>query len=648
MFSNIEFLKNIKSETKKQNELKHLLVLLFRMLAIVFIVLVFAGPEMNSDKKNIDISGPATKVIFIDNSFSMSAQNDNARLFDMAVESARNLIESSASDTRFVLMANTANSGKRVLTRETTLTEIEELKLSPDSRNLSNLLRAEQKNSLDNKLTNREIFLFSDFQKSSFDFPEAEFDTAAFYYLIPFEQSQKRNIYIDSCFISSPALIPGRRVELTVSIKNSSGSAYEKIPLKLMVDGKQKGVAAIDLKAGEQEMATITFLAGDKGWHEGLVTIEDSPVSFDNQLYFTFHVKDKIRVLEVNNGQPSIALKTFYESDSVFSFSEMNYKMVGLNSMQKADLVILNGLPEFSNGFINQLTEYVSNGGNLLFFPDDNIASSGNNTFLNSFGAGKFILLNQEKVKVSRINQQDGLFKDAIEKIPENADLPVVNKHFQFEYPVNSGITPLAVLLNGDAFLVKKSVGNGQLYVFTAPFGKEFSNLNTHPIFVPIMYGTTFSNKSTSRLSYTIETDNNLNTFIASDNSVETPFYVKKTNSDYSFIPEQQFISGYLNIDVYNNITEDGIYSLSLNDSVYVIYGFNYNRQESKMDFYSEKEIESEMVSLGVENYKIVNTATSDGLGVSLLQKESDLWKLFIILALLMLLAEVLVLRFWK
>jgi len=66
------------------------------------------------------------------------------------------------------------------------------------------------------------------------------------------------------------------------------------------------------------------------------------------------------------------------------------------------------------------------------------------------------------------------------------------------------------------------------------------------------------------------------------------------------------------------------------------------------MDFYSEKEIESEMVSLGVVNYKIVNTATSDGLGVSLHQKESDLWKLFIILALLMLLAEVLVLRFWK
>lgn len=649
LFSNIEFLKNIKSETKKQNELKHLLVLLFRMLAITFLVFVFAGPVLNSEKKNMDNSGPGAKVIYLDNSFSMSAQNDNARLFDMAVESARNLTENSASDTRFVLVTNDANSGKRLLTRETALTEIEELKLTPDSRNLSNLLRAEQKNSRDNKLANREIFLLSDFQKSSFDFPEAEFDTAAFYFLLPFEQSQKKNIYIDSCFISSPVLIPGKRVELAVSIKNSSGSGYEKVPLKLMVDGKQKGIAAIDLKAGEQEVANISFLAGAKGWHEGLVTIDDSPVSFDNQLYFTFNVKDKIRVLELNNGQPAIALKTFYESDSVFSFSEMNFKMVGLNSIQEADLVILNGLPEFSNGLINQLTEFVENGGNLLFFPDESMASVGNNNFLNNFRAGEFALLNQEKVKVSRINQEDALFKDAIEKIPENADFPVVNQHFQLVSPVNSGITPLVVLLNGDAFLVKKNVGNGQLYVFTAPFGKKYSNLSSHPLFVPIMFGATFSNKSASRFFYTIETDNNLNTFITSANSVETPFYVKKTTSDFSFIPEQQFISGYLNIDVYNNITEDGIYSLSLNDSVYAMYGFNYNRQESKMDFYTESEIESEMAALGVENYKIVNTGSNNELGFTgLLQKESDLWKLFIILALLMLLAEVIVLRFWK
>ena len=108
-----------------------------------------------------------------------------------------------------------------------------------------------------------------------------------------------------------------------VSLKNSSDVDYEKVPLKLAIDGKQKGVAGIDLKAGQQEWLPITFIAENKGWHEGLVTIEDSPVSFDNQLYFTFNVKDKISVVELNNGQPADAFRKFYESDSVFSFSEL-------------------------------------------------------------------------------------------------------------------------------------------------------------------------------------------------------------------------------------------------------------------------------------------------------------------------------------
>lgn len=649
MFSNIEFLKNIKSETKKQNELKHLLALLFRMLTIVFLVLVFAGPEIDSDNKNSINEGAEPKIIYIDNSFSMSAQQDNARLFDISVKNARSLVENSPADTRFVLLTNAAGSGKRVLTKETILTELEQLKLSPDARMLSNLLRSESKNAVSNKLNSREVYIFSDFQKSTIDFTETQFDTAAFYILFPYAQSQKRNVFIDSCFISSPVLIPGKRVELFINLKNGSEVDYEKIPIKLSVDGRQKGVAAVDLKARQQELVPITFIAEEQGWHQAVVSIEDSPITFDNELYFTFQVKNKIGVIELNSGQASEDLIKFYASDSVFNFREMNYKRVDMNLLQDADMVILNGLPEFSNGLINQLSGFVRNGGNLFFFPDVNVSSAGNNEFLKSFQAGEFVSYSDEKVRVSSIRKQDELFKDAIEKVPENADFPIAFQHYKIKYPVNSGITPLVVLLNGDDFLVKKKIGNGQLYILTTPFGDNYSNLSSHALFVPIMYGATFSNKKSSKLFYTIGVDNNLTTNIPSVNSVESPFIMSNVESDFSFIPKQQFISGYLNIDVYNNIFEDGIYSLNLNDSVYALYGFNYNRQESQMEFYSEKEMINELEAMGIDNYKIVNNDISNQVVLTdLLQKESDLWKLFIILALLMVLAEILVLRFWK
>ena len=43
-FTNVEFIKELKQETRKQSKLKHLLVLLARILAVAAIVLAFARP----------------------------------------------------------------------------------------------------------------------------------------------------------------------------------------------------------------------------------------------------------------------------------------------------------------------------------------------------------------------------------------------------------------------------------------------------------------------------------------------------------------------------------------------------------------------------------------------------------------------------
>ena len=43
-FSNVDLLQQLQSETKKQSQLRQLLVLLARILAIVFLVLAFAQP----------------------------------------------------------------------------------------------------------------------------------------------------------------------------------------------------------------------------------------------------------------------------------------------------------------------------------------------------------------------------------------------------------------------------------------------------------------------------------------------------------------------------------------------------------------------------------------------------------------------------
>ena len=298
-FSNIEFLKNITAQTRKQNKLKHLVVLLLRILAIIMIVIAFADPALkSSDSKTAQMADGLTTV-YIDNSFSMMAEGENGRLFEEAIANARELVTHSSRDKRFVLLTNNISPvQRRVLSKEAMLNEIEQLNISPVSRTINAVANTASSIAVEKEYINYEMYLFSDFQKNSIELQTIGKDTAAFIYLLPFKHLQKRNIYIDSCWLSDPVLITNRKITINVRIRNSSEVDYEKIPLKLWINGQQKAVTGIDIRADGYEVVTINYTARQTGWHYGLLEIEDYPITFDDKFYFSFNVKQQVNVLE--------------------------------------------------------------------------------------------------------------------------------------------------------------------------------------------------------------------------------------------------------------------------------------------------------------------------------------------------------------
>ena len=70
-FSNVEFLKEVQQETQSKSQLKHLLILLSRILAIAFLVLAFAQPFIPvSDTAITDQNNVVG--IYIDNSLMLA------------------------------------------------------------------------------------------------------------------------------------------------------------------------------------------------------------------------------------------------------------------------------------------------------------------------------------------------------------------------------------------------------------------------------------------------------------------------------------------------------------------------------------------------------------------------------------------------
>jgi hypothetical protein len=97
--------------------------------------------------------------------------------------------------------------------------------------------------------------------------------------------------------------------------------------------------------------------------------------------------------------------------------------------------------------------------------------------------------------------------------------------------------------------------------------------------------------------------------------------------------------------DQIKNAGHYDIFSKSTNDKIGT-FAMNYNRSESHMDFLSMNELEAMYTG---KNITIYNGNSGN---ISHAVKENDqgisLWKVCIIFALLFLLAEILLIRFWK
>ena len=650
-FSNIEFLKNITAQTRKQNKLKHLIVLLLRILAVALIVLAFAGPELNRNRKRALPTAGGLTAVYVDNSFSMMAEGENGRLFEEAVSKAGELVTHSPRDKRFVLLSNEQRpSQRRVLNKEEVMNELDRLAVSPASRKIENIVSNAASIASEKDYPAWEMYLFSDFQKNSTSLWHMQEDTNGYYYLFPMAHLQKRNIYIDSCWLTSPVMITGRKAQLKVRIRNSSETDYEKIPLKLWVNNQQKAVAGVDIKAGGYELVTMSFTPRNTGWHYGLLEIEDYPITFDDNLYFTFQVKQYLNVLEIGVDGQSDALALFYGSDSLFRYQKMDYRRVQFDELNRFNLIILNSLPVISNGLTEQLKTHVEAGGNLMFIPAAAEDKTDENQLLRAFGAGSIGPLAEGQSRVKGIKTTHPLFSDAITKIPENADLPVVYRHFRYRYTISSGMESLVTLLDGDDFLLTKKTGKGRLFLLSAPLDKSYSNFTTQALFVPVMYGAAVAGDAHTRLFQIIGKEdkvvlNNLERLPDTDQ----PFRIEAHESDYAFIPGQQILNGSLVLDVHEGISKDGFYNLVSEQKTEYVFAWNYDRTESQLDFYSAAELREQIESEGIKNAEVLSADESARIEMlNTVHKESQLWKLFIIFALLMLLSEILVLRYWK
>jgi hypothetical protein len=125
---------------------------------------------------------------------------------------------------------------------------------------------------------------------------------------------------------------------------------------------------------------------------------------------------------------------------------------------------------------------------------------------------------------------------------------------------------------------------------------------------------------------------------------------IKLANNGKALIPDQREKGSGKEIIIPKGELEPGFYNVlnAKTDSIYGHLALNYPKEESKEGFYTIAELNT--LFSDQPNVKVINEPGFDKLNEYITESKEGfaLWKYFLILALLSLLAEVLIIRFYK
>ena len=330
-FSNNRFLQDIKESNSSRLRLKHLLVLLCRILFIAFLVLAFAQPYISSD--NTLIPGDHVKI-YVDNSFSMSNQTEDVvPALDQALVFAEQIISQYPKSTKFQLFTNQFDvATESVMGYESFSDALTEVNFSPVTRNFHEVIGRMHGNDSRNSSGTVDYYLISDFQRSTFSTEPANLDTFSSYAVVPLKFLHEANLFVDSIYLSNPFLLKDNSNELVISLRNISNEPVEDVILKLALNNTQVASTAVSINAQSTEQVRFELNFSLQDRNEGLVTFEDFPVSFDNEYYFTLNTTEQINIIELyQNERAPTVLSTVYANDQLFQFHGVHVPFKRMN-----------------------------------------------------------------------------------------------------------------------------------------------------------------------------------------------------------------------------------------------------------------------------------------------------------------------------
>lgn len=647
MFPNVAFLQEIKQQTQSKSQLRHLLILLTRMLAIAALVLAFAQPYLPREGSQVTEEQRAVSI-YIDNSFSMEAESKDGPLLELAKNKALEIVDVYSPTDQFqVLTGNFEGRHQRLVSQEEALEWIEEIQTSPQARPLSEVL-TRQADALGRASTgNRTSFVLSDLQRSTHDFENIRPDSTIRVHLVPGRVENPANLSIDSVWFETPVRQLNQSERLGIRIRNSGEAPVENVAFRLEINGKQKALGSFAVAAEATVDTALFFSHAEPGLKSAVVTLEDHPVVFDDAFFFSYTVARDIKVLELRGANSTSSLRKIFDEDPYYNFTSVAHTQVDYAELPTQNLVLLNELSSISSGLASAVLDFVRNGGSVALIPSPNMDRVSYSLFLQGLEVAGITSLENSPMKVSDINLEHPLYRDIFESIPQNVDLPTASKWMSRSPIASSNEDALLTLQNGQPFLSRVELGDGAAYLFAASLQPQASTFAQHAFFVTSALRMAEFSQSSSALYHTIGQQSEV-TLKGVPQATEQPYRLRHLSSETELLPEYRTVGARTELFPRAQDVLAGNYTVHLGQEALAGVSFNYSRAESQLEAFDNTHLRD-----ALDANRLVQFDVLDG-SLETLRKQVEeldngfqLWYSFIILALIFLAMEILLIKLW-
>jgi hypothetical protein len=389
-FPTLMFLRRISKKTIRYQKLRHLLLLLLRILAFLLLALAFTRPFRETPQAAAAAGKVTTaRIILFDNSLSMSYGDRWARARQAAADIIR---RAEPGDKAILLEFSDVTLARTELTAQLTAVAEQVDRVEPGDRptRYGQALKTAEKFALDAGTGKRIVYLISDFQKSG-KAAEEDFRLGAG---IELERVDVGADAFSNLAFGDVRVIQGEEalaggVTLKPAIVNYGTEDRKNVRVSLSADGKTVGEKRIDINKGEVQGIEFQLPGLSPGIHPVVLEVEDPTLTRDNRFLMTIESRGKTPVLSVENSGAGRGGR----SPSFFLANALNisvlspYRLTALpparfESSSSGALVIWNHVSGGSAALQKKLQDLVKEGGGLVVVVAD--ASQGldfNRTF---------------------------------------------------------------------------------------------------------------------------------------------------------------------------------------------------------------------------------------------------------------------------